>query len=447
MSMFAQLSEKISGVFGKLSNKGKIREEDLEGALRELRLALLEADVHFTVVKDLLARLKERVLGQNLIENLSPAQQFFKIVQEELIQTLGGEHKNLVLKGQPPHVVLMVGLQGSGKTTTSAKLALHFRKKGRRPFLVPADLNRPAAVDQLKTLARQIDIPFFETQLKKDVIKNVTEAIQEAQERFCDIVIVDTAGRLHVDAAMMDELKHLQKKIGEPQILFVADAMTGQEAVTVARAFHEALKIEGVILTKMDGDARGGAALSIQSVAQCPIHFVGMGEKISDLEPFHPDRLVSRLLDRGDIMSLIEKANEVIDEGVVEDFAKKLKKNEFDLEDFRQQLRQVKKLGSLSSMMKFIPGVQKLGDKLNLDQAEKELKKKEAIINSMTLGERRDPDLLNGSRRARIAGGSGTSVQDINRFMKEFGEMRKMMKMFSKGGAGAMGKLMSKLGV
>lgn len=445
--MFNQLSEKISAVFGKLKNKGKIREEDLEGALREVRLALLEADVHFSVVKDLLLRLKERVVGQNLLEHLSPAQQFFKIVQEELIQILGGEHKNLVLKGQPPHVVLMVGLQGSGKTTTSGKLALHFRKKGRRPFLVPADLNRPAAVEQLGTIAKQIDIPYFETDLKKDVLKNVIMAVKEAEERFCDIVIVDTAGRLHVDVELMNELKHLKKKLDDPQILFVADAMMGQETVNVAKAFHDTLKIEGVILTKMDGDAKGGAALSIQSVARCPIHFVGMGEKTSDLEPFHPDRLVSRLMDRGDIMSLIEKAGEVIDEDAVKGLEQKLKKNEFDLEDFRQQLKQVKKLGSMGSLLKFIPGAQKIAGKLNMDQAEKELKKKEAIINSMTLKERQRPELLNGSRRARISGGSGTSVQEINRFMKEFSEMRKMMKIFSKGGRGALSQMMSKFGM
>ena len=445
--MFTQLSEKISGVFKKLGNKGKVREEDIESALRDVRLALLEADVHFTVVKDFLSRLKERVVGQNSVQNLSPAQQFFTAVQEELVRTLGGESKNLVLEGRPPHVILMVGLQGSGKTTTSAKLALHFRKKGRRPFLVPADQNRPAAVEQLKTLSRQIEVPCFATDLKRDVLKNVQNAVKEADERFCDIVIVDTAGRLHVDTDLMDELKRLKKKLVEPRILFVADAMTGQEAVNVAKAFHDALTIEGVILTKMDGDAKGGAALSIQSVAGCPIHFVGMGEKLGELESFQPERLVSRLLDRGDILTLIEKAQEVMDENVVGDLAKKLKKNEFDLEDFRQQLKQVKKIGSLGSMMKLIPGAQKLGDKLNLDQAEKELKKKEAIINSMTLKERRHPDVLNGSRRARIAQGSGTSVQDINRFMKEFEQMRKMMKMFSKGGMGALGGMMSKLGM
>jgi signal recognition particle subunit SRP54 len=340
--------------------------------------------------------------------------------------------------------VLMVGLQGSGKTTTSGKLAAHFKKKGRRPFLVPADFNRPAAVEQLKTLAKQIDVPAFDTDVKKDPVKTVREAVKNAEERFCDIVIVDTAGRLHVDEEMMGQLKDLKKGLGDSgwfgtkkaldvTILFVADAMTGQEAVNVAKAFHEALTIQGLILTKMDGDAKGGAALSIQTVANCPIYFVGMGEKISDLEPFHPDRLVSRLLDRGDILSLIEKAEGVLDQGDAEAMMHKLKKNEFDLEDFRKQLRQMKKLGSMSSLMKFIPGAKQLTKNIDMDQAEGELKKKEAIIDSMTAKERRDPDLLNGSRRLRIAKGSGTEVSDINRFMKEFEQMKKMMSMFTKG--------------
>ena len=432
--MFDQLSEKISGVFKNLRNIGVIKESHIEEAIREVRLALLEADVNVKVVKEFLAKVKERALGEEVIGSNTPQQQFFKIVQDELIQTLGGESKSLTFEGQPPHIILMVGLQGSGKTTTAAKLALHFRKKGRRPFLVPADFNRPAAVEQLKTLAKQIDIPVYDTNIKKDPIKTVKKAASEAESRFCDVVIVDTAGRLHVDDEMMGELKKMQKKLGEPYILFVADAMTGQEAVNVAKSFHDALHIQGIVLTKMDGDAKGGAALSIQSVAQCPIFFVGMGEKISDLEPFHPDRLVGRLLDRGDMMSLIEKAQDVIDEGDAEEIAKKFKKNEFDLEDFRKQLRQMKKLGSMSSLLKFIPGAKKITKKIDMDQAEGELKKKEAIINSMTIKERRKPDILNGSRRNRIAHGSGTSVADINRFMKEFKQMKKMMKQFSKGG-------------
>jgi len=444
--LFDQLSDKISGVFRNLKNIGVIKEQHIQDAIREVRLALLEADVNVKVVKDFLAKVKERALGEEVIGSNTPQQQFFKIVQDELIQTLGGESKNLTFEGKPPHIVLIVGLQGSGKTTTAAKLALHFRKKGRRPFLVPADFNRPAAVEQLKTLAKQIDVPVYDTDIKKDPIKTVKKAAKEAEDRFCDIVLVDTAGRLHIDDEMMGQLAKMQKKLDNPRILFVADAMTGQEAVNVAKSFHDALGIEGLILTKMDGDAKGGAALSIQTVANCPIYFVGMGEKVSELEPFHPDRLVSRLLDRGDMMSLIEKAEDVIDLEDAEELAGKLKNNEFDLEDFRKQLRQMKKLGSVSSLLKFIPGAKKISKQVNMDQAEGELKKKEAIINSMTVKERRKPGILNGSRRSRIANGSGTSVSDINRFMKEFKQMKKMMKQFSKGGMG-MDMLKDKLGM
>lgn len=458
--MFQQLSDKLGSVFSNLRNTGVIKEQHLQDAIREVRLALLEADVHVTVVKELLARVKERAIGEALIPGVSPQQQFYKIVQEELIRTLGEKAKTLTLDGKPPHVILMVGLQGSGKTTTSAKLALHFKKKGRRPYLVPADFNRPAAVEQLKTLARQIDVPAYDTDVKKDPVKTIQQAVEMSQDKMCDVVIVDTAGRLHVDDAMMDELKRIQKKLSEPSgflfskkdgldthVLFVADAMTGQEAVNVAKSFHDALNIDGVILTKMDGDAKGGAALSIQTVAQCPIYFVGLGEKLNELEVFHPDRLVSRLLDRGDLMSLIEKAEEVMDQDLAEEMVGKFKKNEFDLEDFRKQLRQMKKLGSMSSMLKFIPGAGKLTKNIDMDQAEAELKKKEAIINSMTVKERRKPDLLNGSRRNRIALGSGTSVADINRFMKEFKQMQQMMKKFSKGGFPGMDMLKGKMGL
>lgn len=451
--MFDQLSQKITGVFGKLRNVGVIKESHLQDALREVRLALLEADVHVSVVRDFLERVKQRALGVEVVGSNTPQQQFFKIVQDELIQTLGGESKNLVFNGQPPHVVLMVGLQGSGKTTTSAKLAHHFRKKGRRPFLVPADFNRPAAVEQLKTLARQIEVPVYDTDIKKDPVKTIRDAVKKAEESFCDIVLVDTAGRLHIDDDMMQELQKIKKSLGESgwfaskkaldvTILFVADAMTGQEAVNVAKAFHAALTIEGVILTKMDGDAKGGAALSIQSVAGCPIYFVGMGEKLSELEPFYPERLVSRLLDRGDIMSLIEKAQDVMDEGEAQEMVGKLKKNAFDLEDFRKQLRQMKKLGSMSSLLKFVPGASKITQNVNMDEAEKEMKKKEAIINSMTLQERKQPKLLNGSRRSRIAKGSGTAVSDVNRFMKEFEQMKKMMGSLAGGGLSKMKSLL-----
>ncbi len=454
--MFDNLSEKISGVFKKLRNVGVIKEDHLNEAIREVRLALLEADVNVGVVKDFLNRVKAKALGAEVIGSNTPTQQFFKIIHDELVTTLGGETKTLVLDGKPPHVVLMVGLQGSGKTTTSAKLALHFKKKGRRPYLVPADFNRPAAVEQLKTLARQIDVPAFDTDIKVDSVKTVRKAIEDAEERFNDIVIVDTAGRLHIDENMMSELKKLKEKLAESgflfnkkltdvRILFVADAMTGQEAVTVAKAFHDALNIDGIVLTKMDGDAKGGAALSIQSIAQCPIYFVGMGEKLDALEPFHPDRLASRLLDRGDLMTLVEKAGEVIDESQAQEMVNKFKKNDFDLEDFRTQLRQMKKLGSMGSLMKMLPGAKELTKKVNMDDAEAGLKVKEAIINSMTVKERKRPEILNGSRRNRIALGSGTSVAEINRFMKEFEQMKKMMKQFTKGGM--MKAMMSKMGM
>jgi signal recognition particle subunit SRP54 len=441
--MFSNLSEKLSKVFSNLKNVGVIKENHVEAAIREIRLALLEADVHVYVVKDFLAKVKERALGAEVIGSNTPQQEFYKIVQEELVQVLGGEPQIFKFEGSPPHIILMVGLQGSGKTTTSAKLALHFKKKGRRPFLVPADFNRPAAIEQLKTLGRQIEVPVHDTNPKDNALHVVINSVSEAQNHFCDIVVIDTAGRLHVDQDMMTELQKIKQQLKNPRILFVADAMTGQEAVNVAKAFHDMLNIDGTILTKMDGDARGGAALSIQFIAKCPIYFIGMGEKTDELEVFYPDRLVSRLLDRGDILSLIEKAQDVVDVEDAKDLEKKIRKNEFDLEDFRKQLRQMKKMGSMSSMLKFIPGARKLTESVDMDQAEKELKRKEAIINSMTAKERRNPKILNGSRRTRIAMGSGTSSADINRFMKEFEQMKKMMKSFS---SGSMSKIMKKFG-
>lgn len=432
--MLDGLTEKFTGVFKKLRGYGKLTESNIETALREVRLALLEADVHVSVVKSLLEKIKARALGQEVLASLTPHQQFLKIVHEELINLLGGQPKNLVLHGKEPHVILMVGLQGSGKTTSSAKLANHFKKKGRRPFLVPADVQRPAAIEQLKTLARSLDIPCFDTQVGDKPVKLVKKAVDEAKDRFLDIVIIDTAGRLHIDAELMDELKGMHKKLDDAHVLFVADAMTGQEAVRVTKSFHDLLKLDGVILTKLDGDARGGAVLSIQDVAQCPIYFTGVGEKTEDLEPFYPDRLVSRLLDQGDIMSLIEKAGEVIDAEEAKAVSKKLLKNQFTIEDFKGQLQQMKKLGSMKSLMGMLPGGKAMAQKVDMDQAEKELKRKEAIIDSMTRKERLHPEILNGSRRLRIAQGSGTQVSEVNRFIKEFEQMQKMFRQFSKGG-------------
>lgn len=440
--MLDALSGKLTSVFNKLGGYGKLNEKNIEAAVREVRLALLEADVHIGVVRELLENIKKRVLGQELLESLTAHQQFFKIVHEELIHILGEKPQKLIFEGKPPHVVMMVGLQGSGKTTSTGKIANYLRKQGRRPFLVPADVTRPAAIEQLKTLAKQLDLPCYDTQVGDKPIKVALKAIKQANERFCDVVLVDTAGRLHIDDELMKELSKMKKKLDEPKILFVADAMTGQEAVKIAKSFHDALTITGVVLTKLDGDARGGAVLSIQHVAQCPIYFAGIGEKMSDIEPFYPDRLVSRLLDRGDILSLVEKAQEVFDEKEAIELGKKIKRNKMTLEDFRKQLLQMKKMGSMSSIMKMIPGMKAMAGKVDFNQAEKDLKKKEAIINSMTLKERNRPEVLNGSRRLRIAQGSGTQVADVNRLMKEFQQMQKMMSKFSKGGMGGMKKML-----
>lgn len=431
--MFPQLSQKLANVFKNLRHVGVIRESHILDAVRAVRIALLEADVNVGVVKAFLERVKERSLGQEVIGSGTAGRQFYKIVQEELVRILGSESKNLPLTGKPPHVLILVGLQGCGKTTTAAKLALYLKKQGRRPYLVPADFHRPAAVEQLKMLARQTDIPCHDADVKNHPVKTAVDGVREAGEKFCDVVIVDTAGRLHVDAGMMQELKEMRDRFEQAHVLFVADAMTGQAAVSMAKEFHTALGIDGLILTKMDGDAKGGAALSIQSVAGCPIYFTGMGEKITELESFHPDRLVSRLLDRGDLLTLVERAKEIVDEKEAGRLAEKIVKNNFDLEDFLAQLKQMKKLGSIGSLVKFLPGAGALAKNIDLDRAQAELKKKEAIIHSMTPLERGKPAVLNGSRRSRIAFGSGTSTADVNRFMKEFEQMKKMMKRVGKG--------------
>ncbi|MBI4412314.1 MAG: signal recognition particle protein [Deltaproteobacteria bacterium] len=431
--MFDVLGEKFSSVFKKLRGYGKLTEKNIEEAVRDVRLALLEADVNVGVVKSFLEKVKDRALGEVVFQNLNPQSQFLKIVHEELVAVLGGAEKTLILEGKPPHVLLLVGLQGCGKTTTAAKLANYFKKKGRHPYLVPADVARPAAIDQLSTLAQKIGVPCWPTKTEDNPVEIAGQAVDFASRELNDIVLVDTAGRLHIDDELMAELGRLKKKFGNSRTLFVADAMTGQEAVKVARAFHDLLKLDGVILTKQDGDAKGGAALSIQSVAGCPIYFTGMGEGIDALEPFSPERLVSRLLDRGDILSLVTMAQEVVDVEQAKELEKKLRKNRFNMEDFRQQLGQMKKLGSLKSLMGFLPGARDLSKQIDLGEAEKGLKKKEAIINSMTLKERFHPEILNGNRRIRIARGSGTEVADVNRLVKEFAQMQKMMKQFSKG--------------
>ncbi len=432
--MFESLSERLNIVFKKLKGHGKLTEKNIEEGLREVRMALLEADVHYKVVKDLIAGVKERSLGQEVMASLTPGQQVVKIVNEKLTEMMGSRNEKLNLSGTHPVSVMLVGLQGSGKTTTAGKLAVFLRKSGKKPYLVPADVYRPAAIDQLKKLGEQLGVPVFpsKTEMKpEDICK---EAKIDAQRHACDTLILDTAGRLHIDEELMAELRRIKDAMRPSDILFVADAMTGQDAVNVAKTFDEKLNIGGVVLTKMDGDARGGAALSIKAITGKPIKFVGMGEKLSQLEMFHPDRMASQTLGIGDILSLIEKAQAAVDEKKAVELEKKLRQNRFTLEDFRDQMRQIRKMGSLSDLIAMIPGMNQMKQMKELKPDEKELVRIEAIINSMTPKERRDHSIINGSRRKRIAKGSGTSVQDINRLLKNYTQVMKMIKQFNKGG-------------
>ena len=439
MQMFENLSEKLQRTFKSLRGQGKLTEENMEEALREIRMALLEADVNFKVVKELIDHIREKALGQEVLTALSPAEQVVKIVRDELIAILGKDTAKVKFASQPPSVVLMAGLQGSGKTTTSGKLAAWFKKGGHRPMLVSVDVYRPAAREQLKVVAKSIGAQIYEGTLAEANTESVErlakEARREAINNGCDILIVDTAGRLHIDEQLMDEMQVLKRMLNPQEILFVADAMTGQDAVKSADEFHKKLTLTGVVLTKMDGDARGGAALSIRNVTGQPIKFIGVGEKYDALEPFHPDRIVGRILGMGDILSLIEKAEEKIDKKKSEEFAKKaLSGDGFSLEDFRDQLRQVKKLGSLQSIIGMLPKVgpfaqmQGAADKVD----ERELTRVEAIISSMTMFEREHHESINGSRRKRIARGSGTSVQEVNHLLRQYAQMRKMFKSMSK---------------
>jgi len=432
--MFDSLSEKLNRVFKKLKGRGRLSEANIQDALKEVRLALLEADVNYKVVKKLIEDIRGRAVGQDVLESLTPGQQIVKIVNEELTRLMGESRTGLELVGETPHSLMLVGLQGSGKTTTAAKLAAHLRKQGRHPLLVPADVYRPAAVDQLKKLGLQIDVPVYPTEKGQTPDEICLDAMAGAGAQGADVLILDTAGRLHVDEALMNELVVIKEKINPTEILLVADAMTGQDAVNVAEHFNDTLDITGVILSKMEGDARGGAALSIKAVTGKPIKFVGVGEKISALEPFHPDRMASQILGMGDVLSLIERAEAQFDEKEARKLEKKLKKNEFDLEDFRSQLKQMKKLGSLEDILGMLPGMGKLKQLKNLKPDEKELVKVEAIINSMTHDERRRFKIINGSRRRRIATGSGTKVQDVNRLLKNFVQTKKMMEQFTKKG-------------
>ncbi|MBW2657900.1 MAG: signal recognition particle protein, partial [Deltaproteobacteria bacterium] len=406
--------------------------------LKEVRMALLEADVHYRVAKRFIAKVKERALGQEVLASLTPAQQVIKIVNQELTDLMGSQNEDLNLSGPSPVSVMLVGLQGSGKTTTAGKLSVFLQKKGRKPYLVPADIYRPAAIDQLKKLGEQLNVPVFSSSTDMDPVDICREARTAAHQQGCDTLLLDTAGRLHIDEVLMGELTRIKDTVKPSDILLVADAMTGQDAVNIAESFNATLDIGGVVLTKMDGDARGGAALSIKEITGKPIKFIGVGEKLTALEPFHPDRLASSILGMGDVLTLIEKAQDTIDEKKAAELEKKLRKSQFTLEDFRDQMVQIRKMGSIGDIIKMIPGMGKLKQMKNLDVDEKEFVRIEAIINSMTPRERQQHNIINGSRRKRIARGSGTRVQDINRLLKNYIQMLKMLKKFNKGGMNGM---------
>ncbi|NLJ71860.1 MAG: signal recognition particle protein [Syntrophomonadaceae bacterium] len=426
---FEGLSDRLQDVFRKLKGKGKITEDDVKSAMREVRLALLEADVNFKVVKDFTSKVRERAVGQEVLTSLTPGQQIVKIVHDEMTDLMGGSESKLVL-GKSPAVIMAVGLQGAGKTTSAAKLANNLLKQGRRPLLVACDIYRPAAIKQLQVLGEQINVPVFAMGQNKplDIAK---ASVEFAKSNNRDIIIIDTAGRLHIDEELMDELKDIKSALNPDEILLVVDAMTGQDAVNIAEAFNVDLGLTGLILTKLDGDSRGGAALSAKAVTGCPIKFVGMGEKLDALEVFHPDRMASRILGMGDVLSLVEKAQANIDEKKAKEMERKIRDLEFTLEDFLDQLQQVKSMGPLEDLIGMIPGMSKQLKGVKPDVDNNEIAKIEAIIRSMTLAERQEPNIINGSRKKRIARGSGTRVQDVNRLLKQFDESRRMMKQFA----------------
>lgn len=427
--MFENLTDRLEGVFKQLRGHGKLTEDNIQEAMGEVRTALLEADVNFKVVKEFISAVTEKAIGRDVLTSLSPGQQVVKIVHDELVELLGSKAEPLKLDGRQPVVIMLAGLQGSGKTTTAGKLAKQLKAKGRNPFLVPADVYRPAAIDQLHVLGQQVGVPVFESTTDQNPVDIAKKALIEADQNNHDTVIIDTAGRLHVDEALMNELQEISRSVALSEILFVADAMTGQDAVTVAAKFNADLEISGVVLTKMEGDARGGAALSVKKITGKPIKFVGVGEALDALEVFHPDRTASRILGMGDVLSLIEKAEAVVDEKKAKKLAKKIQKNAFTLEDFLDQIQQIKKMGNLEQLMGMIPGVSKLKQLKDAPKPdEKELGKTEAIIRSMTLKERKNHRIINASRRQRIAKGSGTSVAEVNRVLKSYTMMLKMMK-------------------
>ncbi len=437
MAMFESLSKRLEGIFSNLSGQGKLTEDDVNAALREVRIALIEADVNLKVARQFVERVKQKAIGADVMGSLSPAQQVLSIVNEELIGVLGGtDDKNkLDLTGAPPNVIMLVGLQGAGKTTTAAKLANYLRKQGSRPLMVAADMYRPAAVKQLQTLGKQLTVPVYSEPIGANPVDICANSIAYAREQACNVVILDTAGRLNIDERMMNEIITIRNRIQPREVLLVADAMTGQEAVRVAQDFNEAVSLTGMILSKMDGDARGGAALSIRSVTGVPVKFMTVGEKMDALEPFYPDRLASRILGMGDVLSLIERAQETIDQEEAMKAQAKLQQGKFDLEDFLSSMRQLKRMGPLRQVMEMLPGMNKLMDMPEMEEALEgdQLKYVEAIILSMTRDERRNPDIINGSRRRRISRGSGTTVEEVNQLLKQFAEMRTMIRQVSSG--------------
>lgn len=430
--MFETLGNRLQSTFDNLRRRGKLTEADVDSAMREVRLALLEADVNFKVVKNFVGRVRERAVGHEVMRSLTPGQQVVKIVNEELITTLG-EPGRLNLGMQSPAVIMLVGLQGSGKTTTAAKLSLLLRKEGRRPLMVAADVYRPAAIDQLETLGRQLDIPVYSEGVDANPVKLSANGVQQAKDTGATVVILDTAGRLNIDEMKMDEIRAIKDSTRPIETLLVADAMTGQEAVRVASDFNEAVDITGLIMTKIDGDARGGAAISMREVTGVPLKYLGTGENLSEIEVFHPDRMASRILGMGDVMTLIEKAQTEMDQQEAEEAGKRLLSGQFNLEDFLSQMQQLKKMGPLGQILDMVPGMGKLTGDVDMSGAEQEMKRLEAIIRSMTLEERRNPKIIKASRKRRIAAGSGTSVQEINSLLKQFRQMQRMMKQLKRG--------------
>jgi signal recognition particle subunit SRP54 len=434
--MFDNLSDKLQSTLGELRQPGSLTEQDLDAAMREIRLALLEADVNFKVVRTFVAAVRERAIGGDVLKSLTPGQQVVKIVDEELTELLGGESATLTFAAKAPTVILLCGLQGSGKTTFAGKLARRLQSQGKSPALVACDVYRPAAIDQLRTLGEQVGVPVFERGTDADPVEIARWGVESATQQGRDVILVDTAGRLHVDRELMDELARISKKISPQHTLLVLDSMTGQEAVSVAEQFQEAVDFDGVVLTKLDGDARGGAALSVRAVTGRPILYVGVGEKLDALEEFHPDRMASRILGMGDMLSLIERAEGQLDKEQSEELERKIRKNEFTLDDLHDQIQQIRKLGSMRSILGMLPGIGKQVREAQIDEGQ--LDRVQAIILSMTPKERREPAVIDGSRRKRIAAGSGTSVQQVNQVLQQYRQMRKLMKQFATGGVPAM---------